>query len=58
MSEKSRNHGNCSGHLDDDPPRPSTTHEAAMEFASGDPFVASGVVSGRQVREWREVTPG
>lgn len=33
-----------------------TTHEAAMEFASGDPFVAHGVVSGWQVREWREVT--
>jgi hypothetical protein len=35
-----------------------TTHEAAMEFASGDPFVEHGVVSGWQVREWREVTPG
>jgi uncharacterized protein YciI len=35
-----------------------TTHEAAMEFASGDPFVEHGVVSGWQVREWREVTLG
>ena len=34
-----------------------TTHEAAMEFASGDPFVDHGVVSGWQVREWREATP-
>jgi uncharacterized protein len=34
-----------------------TTHEAAMDFASGDPFVEHGVVSGWQVREWREVTP-
>jgi uncharacterized protein len=33
-----------------------TTHEAAMEFASGDPFVEHGVVSGWQVREWREAT--
>ena len=34
-----------------------TTHEAAMEFASGDPFVEHGVVSAWQVREWREATP-
>ena len=34
-----------------------TTREAAEEFASGDPFVRSGVVSRWQVREWREVTP-
>jgi uncharacterized protein len=34
-----------------------TTHEAAMEFASGDPFVEYGVVSGWQVREWHETTP-
>jgi len=34
-----------------------TSHEAAMEFASGDPFVEHGVVSGWEVREWREVTP-
>ena len=34
-----------------------TTHEAAMDFASGDPFVEHGVVSGWQVREWRVVTP-
>jgi uncharacterized protein YciI len=32
------------------------TREAADEFASGDPFVRSGVVSSWQVREWREVT--
>lgn len=31
--------------------------EAAEEFASGDPFVHSGVVSKWHVREWREVTP-
>jgi uncharacterized protein YciI len=29
-----------------------------MEFASGDPFVEHGVVSGWQVREWREATAG
>jgi len=34
-----------------------TTHEAAMDFASGDPFVEHGVVSGWQIREWREATP-
>ena len=34
-----------------------TTREAAEEFASGDPFVEHGVVSGWQVREWRVVTP-
>jgi uncharacterized protein YciI len=34
-----------------------TTREAAEEFVSGDPFVIHGVVSGWQVREWREVTP-
>ncbi len=27
-----------------------TTHEAAMDFASGDPFVEHGVVSAWQVR--------
>ena len=35
-----------------------TTHEAAMEFASGDPFIEHGVVSGWTIREWREVTAG
>jgi uncharacterized protein len=35
-----------------------TTREAAMEFATGDPFVEHGVVSGWQIREWREATPG
>ena len=35
-----------------------TGREAAEEFASGDPFVRTGVVSKWQVREWREVTPG
>lgn len=34
-----------------------TSREAAEEFASGDPFVSSGVVSKWHVREWREVTP-
>ena len=34
-----------------------TTHEAAMEFASGDPFVEHGVVSTWQVREWRVAIP-
>ncbi len=34
-----------------------TTREAAEEFAAGDPFVSSGVVSGWEIREWREVTP-
>ena len=34
-----------------------TAHEAAMDFASGDPFVEHGVVSGWQVREWRVVEP-
>jgi len=34
-----------------------TTREAADEFVSGDPFVAHGVVSTWQVREWREVAP-
>jgi uncharacterized protein len=33
-----------------------TTHEAAMDFASGDPFVEHSVVSGWQIREWHEVT--
>ncbi len=33
-----------------------TTREAALEFASGDPFVEHGVVSGWQIREWRVVT--
>jgi hypothetical protein len=27
------------------------THDAAVEFASGDPFVEHGVVSGWRVRE-------
>jgi hypothetical protein len=34
-----------------------STHEAAMDFAAGDPFVEHGVVSGWQVREWRMVSP-
>lgn len=34
-----------------------TSQEAAMDFASGDPFVEHGVVSGWQIREWRAVTP-
>jgi uncharacterized protein YciI len=34
-----------------------TTHEAAMEFASGDPFVEHGVVGGWEIREWRVVAP-
>jgi uncharacterized protein YciI len=34
-----------------------TTHEAAEEFAAGDPFVLHGVVKAWQVREWREATP-
>jgi uncharacterized protein len=34
-----------------------TTHEAAMDFASGDPFVEHSVVSGWQIREWHEVAP-
>jgi uncharacterized protein YciI len=34
-----------------------TSSEAAEEFASGDPFVHSGVVSKWRIREWREVTP-
>jgi uncharacterized protein len=34
-----------------------TTREADLEFAMGDPFVEHGVVSGWQIREWREVTP-
>jgi hypothetical protein len=34
-----------------------TTHEAAMDFASGDPFVEHGVVSAWQVRDWRVVAP-
>jgi uncharacterized protein YciI len=33
------------------------THEAAMDFAAGDPFVEHGVVSAWQIREWRVVTP-
>ncbi len=33
------------------------TREAAEEFAAGDPFIHSGVVSGYQVREWHEATP-
>jgi hypothetical protein len=35
-----------------------TTREAAEAFVAGDPFVKHGVVSGWQVREWREATPG
>jgi hypothetical protein len=34
-----------------------TTHEAALDFASGDPFVEHGVVSAWQVRDWRVVAP-
>ena len=34
-----------------------TTREAAEEFVAGDPFVASGVVSAYQIREWAEATP-
>jgi uncharacterized protein len=34
-----------------------TTREAAEEFMSGDPFVIHGVVSGWQIREWREISP-
>jgi uncharacterized protein YciI len=34
-----------------------TTREAAEEFAAGDPFVSAGVVSGWEIREWREATP-
>jgi uncharacterized protein len=34
-----------------------TTHEAAEEFASQDPFVLHGVVSGWRIREWRAATP-
>jgi uncharacterized protein len=32
-----------------------TTREAAEEFASGDPFVLSGVVRAWHVREWDEI---
>ncbi len=31
-----------------------TTREAAEEFARGDPFVVSGVVSSWEIREWNE----
>lgn len=31
-----------------------TTHEAAKEFAEGDPFVLNGVVSSWAIREWDE----
>jgi hypothetical protein len=34
-----------------------TTREAAEEFASADPFVLNGVVSGWQIREWNAATP-
>jgi uncharacterized protein len=34
-----------------------TTREAAEEFASADPFVLNGVVSGLQIREWNAATP-
>ncbi len=33
-----------------------TSREAAEEFASGDPFVLSGVVTAWHIREWEEVT--
>ena len=33
------------------------SHEAAMDFASGDPFVEHGVVSAWQIREWHAATP-
>jgi len=31
------------------------THEAAEEFAEGDPFVANGVVAAWRVWEWNEI---
>lgn len=31
-----------------------TTHEAAAEFVSGDPFVLHGVVGNWYIREWSE----
>ena len=34
-----------------------TNHEAAMDFASGDPFIEHGVVSAWRIREWRSATP-
>jgi uncharacterized protein YciI len=34
-----------------------TTHEAAMDFASGDPFIEHGVVSAWRIREWRSAAP-
>jgi uncharacterized protein len=36
-----------------------TSRAAAEEFISGDPFIASGVVTGWSVREWNEaLVPG
>ena len=32
-----------------------STREAAEEFASGDPFVANGLVSSWYLREWNEI---
>lgn len=32
-----------------------TTREAALDFASGDPFVLGGVVRRWYIREWNEV---
>jgi uncharacterized protein YciI len=32
-----------------------TTREAAEKFATGDPFVANGVVGNWYVREWNEI---
>jgi uncharacterized protein len=34
-----------------------TTREAAEGFASADPFILNGVVSGWQIREWNAATP-
>jgi len=34
-----------------------TTHEAAMDFASGDPFIEHGVVSAWRIREWPAAIP-
>jgi len=35
-----------------------TTHEAAEEFARGDPFVANGVVRAWRIHEWNETQFG
>jgi uncharacterized protein len=32
-----------------------TTHEAAREYAEGDPFVLHGLVTNWYIREWHEV---